>query len=348
MFSAALFLVLAPRAHADEVVLRNDTAYDDTFGTSDHVAWLGYPECAGIVLDPPPEAYPLVLHTVLVLLGSSQGNQDHAITTLTMGIDVLEEGEAVHLPGFSDWALAEAPFQVTVASDHLNALSLDDPERGLYPLVVEAGDIAIWVCAPDPTDADQPDEWPYADLASDTSGLVIDADAPSDGSWLSDSTGVVALSDMGAEGSWVIRALSGYDEAVPLALSGLRPATTELGHGVDLVITGTGFDSTTVATIGGLPISAPFLVDDTQLTGRSPTGLPVGVHDLLVTDADGETATLAGAFTVTEAADADGQDSGTPGGETPACGCNAGGRTGGFAWLALTALGVARRRRSRD
>ena len=367
MLLLAPALLLAPLARAEEVVLRNDTAYDDGFGPGDHVAWLGYPECAGVVLDPPPEAYPLVLHTVQVFLGSSLGNQDHAITHLTMGIYVLEEGEAMRLPGWKEWAVPEAPFQVTVASDQLNALSLDDPEQGLYPLTVESGDVAIWVCAPDPDDSELPGQWPYADLATDTSGLVIDSDAPSGGSWVSDGDGVHALSELGAEGSWVIRAVSGYDVAVPLAVTAVSPATAELGRAAEVTVTGAGFDAATVATIGGLALSAAATVDADHLAGRSPSGLPVGVHDVMVTGADGASATLVKAFTVTEPADTDppedtdapadtdvadtdgadtaADDRGTPATTGEGCGC-AVAPTRLTAWLGLAALALAWQRRS--
>jgi hypothetical protein len=77
-------VLLVQLALAEEVVLRNDTA-DDTFDTSDYVAWLAYGECAVVVFDPAPEDYALAIHTVQVFLGSSQGNQDHDVTFPTWG-----------------------------------------------------------------------------------------------------------------------------------------------------------------------------------------------------------------------------------------------------------------------
>jgi hypothetical protein len=285
-----------------------------------------------------------------------------------MGIDVVAPGDPVRLPGNAEWELSEAPFQVTVSSDHLNAISLDDPGEGLYPLMVTEGDVAIWICAPDPNDSELPAEWPYADLASDTSGLVIDSGAPSGDSWLSTADGVVNLTDLGADGSWVIRAVSGYEEEIPLGLTAIEPAETTLGVAADVTLTGAGFDEGTTATIGGLPLSAPVLVEEGELTGRSPSGLPVGVHDVMVTGEDGETATLIGAFTVSEPEDTAPpdtgiddtappedtspddtapedsaiDDTGVPVEDGPGCGCDAGAAGGGW-WLVLAVAGVWRR-----
>ncbi|MEC7946365.1 MAG: hypothetical protein VX265_02290, partial [Myxococcota bacterium] len=110
-------------AHADEVVLRNDSAYDDTFDSSDSVAWLEFPECAITVLTPDPADLPLTIDTVQFLFGSSYGNQDGRTTLVQLGIQQLGPAETPTGPG--NWAWGEEAFTVTVSSNQLNTLSLD-------------------------------------------------------------------------------------------------------------------------------------------------------------------------------------------------------------------------------
>ena len=74
---SALVLALAlTTASAEEVVVQNDTATDGTFGTSDRVAWLAYPECAISVLTADPGQLPLTIDTIRFYFGSNTGNQD--------------------------------------------------------------------------------------------------------------------------------------------------------------------------------------------------------------------------------------------------------------------------------
>lgn len=174
---APLLLAAAP-AFADEVVLRNDSAYDDTFDTSDNVAWLAFPECAISVLTPDPEDLPLTIDTVQFYFGSSQGNQDGQDTLVQLGIQVLGAAETPTGPG--NWAWGEEAFTATVSSTQLNTLNLDSPGEGLYPVDLTEGRIAVWICPPDPTTGEG---WPTAG-ATDTSGIVIDTGSTNAGNYL--------------------------------------------------------------------------------------------------------------------------------------------------------------------
>ena len=78
-----------------------------------------------------------------------------------------------------------------------------------------------------------------------------------------------------------------------------------------MVLIGTGFDSGTVARIGGLPLTGLNVAGAESITGRTPTALSAGVHDVEVANSDGEVAYLAGGFEITESGGKD--DSG--------CGC---------------------------
>jgi hypothetical protein len=74
-----------------------------------------------------------------------------------------------------------------------------------------------------------------------------------------------------------------------------------------VIILGSGFDSLTRATIGGLSLAGLETVNGETMKARSPSALPVGVHDVEVTRPGDEglldSAVLATAFTVTEVED---------------------------------------------
>lgn len=336
-------LLLLPMVLGREVVLRNEQALDDRFDEADEVVHLDYPACAVAVLEPAPEDLPLTVHTVQVFLGSSLGNQDRQITLLTMGMQVLQEGEPPRLPGYADWDWPEAAFYVTVSSEYLNGLSLDDPAAGLYPYTLHEGRLAVFVCTPDPS-WEHGYDWPCED-AEDCSGLVVETGSPSDGSWIVPSgPDAEPITSLGIEGAWVIRAVGeapGPDdtgEPTPaLALDGVEPSWATLGDTVALALHGEGFDEGLEATIGGLPVGSLVVEDGGTATGRSPSGLPVGWHDVVLTSADGAQATLLEAFEVRALAEE----------EPVGCGCGVGSIPAG-GWLALLAPLWLRRRRDQS
>ena len=356
----ALALGVAP-APAQEVVVRNDAALDDTFDTSDFVAWLDYPECAISVLTPDAADLPLTIDVIRIYLGSSQGNQDGIETLVQVGIQQLADGEAP--TGFGDWAWGEEAFYVQVSSTTLSDLSLDQPDAGLYPLEVTGGSIAVWVCPPDPATGEG---WPFASGA-DTSGMVIHSGSPNAGNFLFYSGSVRRLSDLGASGSWIIRAVqssgggsggdggsgdgadggsgdggsgdggSGGDSGLVVTVDSITPSAAEAGEAVEIAILGSGFESGATATIGGLAVSAVEVPGHTALSGRSPSGLPAGTHDVTVTNPSGDADTLIAAFVVSEV---EGEAATDDGG----CGCSAGGAGAlGLAWL-VGPLAIWRRR----
>jgi hypothetical protein len=202
-----VWTLLIPLAMGREVLLRNDQAWDDRYDEADEVVHLTYPQCAVSVLEPEPEQLPITVHTVLVYLGSSLGNQDRQSTMLTMAMQVLEEGEEPRVMGYNDWDWPETAFYVTVSSENYNALYLDDGASGIYPLVLDHGRLAVFVCAPDP-DWEGGYAWPCEVEGEDCSGLVVETGSPSEGSWVV-TTGPEAepIEVLGVQGAWVIRAL---------------------------------------------------------------------------------------------------------------------------------------------
>ena len=122
---------------------------------------------------------------------------------------------------------------------------------------------------------------------------------------------------------------------VALAISSITPTTSVEGEAVDVVIIGDGFDSSAEARIGGIPLVGQDVVNAQTIQGRTPTTLPVGVHDVEVVE-HGDSALIAGGFEVTAAA--------------TSCGCSSSGGSGGMAAFgamgALMSLLVVSRRRS--
>ena len=358
-------LLLTTPASAEEVVLRNDTAYDDTFGPEDNVAWLAFPECAVTLLTPDPQDLPLTIDAVQFFFGSSQGNQDGQDTLVQLGIQRLGAAEVPTGPG--SWAWGEEAFTATVSSSYLNVLELDNPSDGLFPVELTEGRIAVWICTPDPTTGEG---WPTAS-AYDTSGIVIDSGSPSAGNYLYTEAGMYTLATAGAQGSWVIRAIAGYagggsggsgsggggasgggesgdgggtsDDGAdggPIVVDSITPASAPYGTSADVVVLGTGFDAGTTATLGGLALGAIEVQGEAAFSARTPSALPPGVHDLVVTTGAGDQDTLIEAFEVTEG------DSGV-GPASEGCGCSAPGLAGGW-MLGLLAFPLAAARRRTD
>ena len=98
---------------------------------------------------------------------------------------------------------------------------------------------------------------------------------------------------------------------------------------VNFVALGSGFEDGASVTIGGLDASNVVVQDDGTVSGKTPSALTAGTHDLVVRNVDGSSATLSDAFTV-----------------TGGCGCSAVGDVP-LAWLAPLGIGLvlARRRR---
>jgi DNA-binding beta-propeller fold protein YncE len=77
---------------------------------------------------------------------------------------------------------------------------------------------------------------------------------------------------------------------VPLAIGTISPASVSASGGATLTIRGSGFQSGATVSIGGKSAAATF-VDINTLTVTTP-GLSAGPQQLLITNPDGETATL--------------------------------------------------------
>lgn len=126
----------------------------------------------------------------------------------------------------------------------------------------------------------------------------------------------------------------GSDGGAALAISSITPSSAVVGEAVDLVVLGAGFSEAAQARIGGVTLVGNAVVSDTTISGRMPTTLPVGVHDVEVVDGS-QSAVLPGGFEVLEAEE-----------EKGGCGCASGRGEGRLSWLALGLglLALGRRR----
>ena len=102
---------------------------------------------------------------------------------------------------------------------------------------------------------------------------------------------------------------------------------------------GTGLVGATAIYFGGLPGSALAVTSDTTVQVTSPSGLPIGVHDVMAELGDGSTATFASAFTVSAE-----QTIATASSDDGGCACATHGRSLG--WLAIGLGAALVRRRS--
>jgi len=292
---------------------------------------------------------------------------------VALGIQQLADGEDPS--GRGDWVWGEEAYYITVSSQTINELSLDDVHQGLFPYTLSEGRIAVWICAPDP---DWGFDWPMTN-AVDTSGIVMDRESPSDGTWLYWNYQMHEMAYLGYSGSWIIRAVAGEgsgsggsgddsgsgtsgdsddsggssgsgggsdtagggwdtgdEPAGDLQILSITPDGSPLGESAAIAVIGSGFHPAASLTIGGLPASNVVVSGDAAITGSSPSGLPAGIHDVMVTNPDGESVTLSQAFEITETIDAS------------SCGCSTASETPDhrLSWwlMGLACLGWLRRR----
>lgn len=350
-------LACSVAAAGSKVVLRNDTNYSDTFEPPSEVAWLDYPECAISVLTPDKGDLPLSIDRLQLLFASSDGVHEGTVVAAEIGVQVLEVGEE---PSFGTMEWGPELVYLTVANNALNEVTLEDVSKGLFPVDLSEGAIAVHLCTTDPAI----DSWPGGYHTSSVTGPVIDAGSPNAGNWIYYLDQFWKLSDLGVNGAWVIRALAGEgsgddgggddgagDDGGPtdtgdtgdtgspggLALGSVVPDNTIVGEPVEVAIIGNGFQDDAKVLFGGVQASSPYVYSPTTIEVMSPSGLVEGVHDVTV-EVDGDSVTLPGAFTVSPIEEDEDEAPAEDG-----CGCGASPVTAG--WLALVgAVGLFRRR----
>jgi hypothetical protein len=87
---------------------------------------------------------------------------------------------------------------------------------------------------------------------------------------------------------------------LPPAVTSIQPHTTTCGKSVAVMITGANFNNSTAVQIGGLALANKTFVNANTITGQSPAALPLGNHNVRVTNPDGQFDQLISEFVVTE------------------------------------------------
>jgi hypothetical protein len=339
---------LVGKALAGDVVLRNDTSYDDTYTPGqDVVVNLAFPECAVAVLTPDAGDLPLAITTIDLLYASGNGTHQGDLVYADVGLELVPKGGAP-TGAFFDWG--PETFVLTVANDSLNELDIDDAYSGWNALWMTDGSVAVHVCTPDPASGEA---WPMG------TGVMVDTNSPDEGNWMYTAGDYSEIADLGIPGSWIIRASTGAgggggdtggngdggggDDSGQVTdgptIDSVVPASTTAGTAEPVAVIGEGLSGVTAIYFGGLPGSALTVSSDTTVQVTSPSGLPVGVHEVMVELDDGSTATLSSAFTVSAEQDIATIDSGAGG-----CGCAT--HRGSLGWIAI-GIGVALVRRGR-
>jgi hypothetical protein len=341
-------------AFAGDVVLRNDTSFDDTYTPGDDVVvHLVHPECAVSVLTPEALDLPLALTTVDVLYASGNGAHLGDLVYTEVGLELLPTGEAPTGTSF-DWG--PETFVLTVSNDALNQLDLDDPYSGWNALWMTGGSVAVHVCTPDPASGEA---WPAG------TGVMVDTNSPDAGNWMYTDFGgddYFELSDLGVPGSWIIRASTGTagggdtggggngdgsggddsgEQTDAPSIDSVVPDSTTEGTAEPVAVIGAGLSGATAIYFGGLPGSALGVTSDTTVQVTSPSGLPVGVHDVMAELDDGSTATFPSAFTVSAE-----QAIATASNDEGGCGCATHGPSLDWLAIGIGAVLVRRGRRS--
>src|SRR5207249_4543280 len=84
--------------------------------------------------------------------------------------------------------------------------------------------------------------------------------------------------------------------APPPTISGVSPASGSGTGGTLVTISGTGFTAGATVTIGGAAATGVTVVNSTRITATTPAHA-AGTVSVIVTNADGQSATSANAFT---------------------------------------------------
>ncbi|MBK6685328.1 MAG: IPT/TIG domain-containing protein [Deltaproteobacteria bacterium] len=184
--------------------------------------------------------------------------------------------------------------------------------------------------APPPVDAGVPEDATFADAED-----PVDAAGPADAAPPFDSgpnpdlgitvdVGVVADSGVGAG----------------LAISSISPKKGPASSSTDVTVVGTGFLPGVTLKVGPQFAAVRMLGGSTTIAATVPPGLPEGVHDVIATNPDGQSAILSEAFTVEAAS------SGDPVVNEGGCGCHVARGSSGGPW-GLAILGALLLRRGR-
>jgi hypothetical protein len=86
--------------------------------------------------------------------------------------------------------------------------------------------------------------------------------------------------------------------AAPPVADSIGPDSAMVGSSVFVTLSGSNFQPGAMATIGGIALGNLVVVNDSTITGDSPSSLSAGTYNIVVTNPDGQFDQLPGAFTI--------------------------------------------------
>lgn len=306
-------------------------------------------ECWGVVYLPDAGDYPFDMRKVRMLVGGSTATDLFTVEFYSLDGTDMNDGTLLGAEGVAISGSDQAWNDLTISE-----LKIDLP-------AIDSGNVAVAVCLEehdglpaimrdDDGMSDEDLNWINADLGG-TWAWYRSAEFGLRGDWIMrlciegddvpDENCLESDSDADADADTDTDADGDSDadtDAGDLDLLSITPATAPAGEAVDVVLLGSGFGGGAEARIGGVAIVGQDIVNAETISGRTPSVLPEGTHDVEVV-MDGESAVLIGGFEVTGgSADA--------GGEKGGCGCAAAqGRGTGLLGLLVAMGGWAAGRR---
>ncbi len=183
-------------------------------------------------------------------------------------------------------------------------------------------------------------------IAADGTSLTINVPTESEGSF--DVTVSAPVAAQACALSSTRKAALAVAGPAP-TIGSVAPNSGPSSGGTPVVVTGTNFVSGSQLTIGGAAATSVIVASDTSISAATPAG-PAGTADIVVTNPDGQTATLPAAFTYVSTSGAETGGStgsavtpvtGTTTKSKSGCSCDTSSEasTGDLLWLSLLATG---------
>jgi len=281
--------------------------YNDGFADNSEVGFQGGfidGECWASLYTPDSSDYPLTVTAVRALVGGSSDKQLFTVAFYNPSGQSMSGATSLGSTGIA----------MVGNNESWNEITVSDLELG--SITIESGNVAVAICLDGHSG--------YPAIARDTDGLSF-----ANGSWLYAGGSWNPSQLYGLSGDWIMRiciesdAISGNgcssggsngdggdggdggdtgsDVIGELALETVAPATMIEGEALDVILVGDGFETGAEARIGGIPLVGQEVVNGQTIQGRTPTTLPIGVHDIEVVLDDGTSTVLVGGFEVTSA-----------------------------------------------
>jgi hypothetical protein len=296
-------LLLSQSAMAGTRWLYTD-GFDDGGSAANFMGGFVATECWASIYKPESTDYPFTVNTVRVLVGGSNESQLFTAFFYNPSNMSIDGGGVIAGEGVS----------ITGSNSSWNEITVSELKQGTVE--IDSGYIAVSIC--------HEEHDGYPSIAADTDGM-----SDSTANWLYTDSWYPAQA-FGLDGDWIMRVCiesdgisvdecsdsggnnnnddnnnnnnnndTGSDVVGDFVLSAITPAYAVEGEAVDVVLVGNGFAAGAEARIGGLPLVGQDLPNEETILGRTPTIIPVGIHDVEVVLDDGSSELLVGGFEVT-------------------------------------------------